>query len=61
MMDSVTEGWNRRPPLYGPRALLNCTLYPRFTCGPGYKSAKVFHRHRLRTVSVAQRTWCSWR
>ena len=33
MMDSVTEGWNRRPPLYGPSALLNCTLYPRFTCG----------------------------
>ena len=27
----VTEGWNLSPPLYGPMALLNCTLYPRFT------------------------------
>ena len=26
MMDSVTDGCNRRPPLYGPIALLNCTL-----------------------------------
>ena len=26
-----TDGWKRKPPLYGPMALLNCTLYPLFT------------------------------
>ena len=25
MMDRLTDGWNRSPPLYGPMALLNCT------------------------------------
>ena len=30
-MDWFTDGWKRRPPLYGPMAELNCTLYPRFT------------------------------
>ena len=27
-----TDGWKRSPPLYGPIALLNCTLKPLFTC-----------------------------
>lgn len=27
----LTVGWNLNPPLYGPRALLNCTRYPRLT------------------------------
>ena len=27
-----TDGWNLRPPLYGPRELLNWTRYPLFTC-----------------------------
>ena len=27
-----TDGWRRRPPLYGPIALLNCTRYPVLTC-----------------------------
>ena len=25
MTDRFTDGWKRRPPLYGPIALLNCT------------------------------------
>ena len=25
MMDRLTEGWNRRPPLEGPMAVENCT------------------------------------
>ena len=29
-IEGFTEGWKRRPPLYGPIALLNCTLYPVF-------------------------------
>ncbi len=32
MMPRFTEGCKRRPPLYGPMALLNCTRYPVFTC-----------------------------
>ena len=30
-MLKLTEGWNLNPPLYGPIALLNCTLYPLLT------------------------------
>lgn len=30
-MDKFTVGWKRRPPLYGPKAELNCTRYPRLT------------------------------
>ena len=30
-MDWLTEGWKRRPPLYGPIAELNCTRNPRCT------------------------------
>ena len=29
---SVTVGWNRRPPLYGPSAELYCTRKPRLIC-----------------------------
>ena len=29
MMPRLTEGWKRRPPLYGPSALLNSTRKPR--------------------------------
>ena len=29
---ALTVGCNLKPPLYGPIALLNCTLYPLFTC-----------------------------
>ena len=32
MIPRYTDGWNLRPPLYGPIALLNCTRYPLFTC-----------------------------
>ena len=28
----LTDGWNLKPPLYGPIALLNCTRYPLLTC-----------------------------
>ena len=28
----LTDGWNLRPPLYGPIAELNCTLNPLLTC-----------------------------
>lgn len=31
MMDRLTEGWKRRPPLYGPMALEYCTRKPRLT------------------------------
>lgn len=31
-IDRLTLGWNLRPPLYGPRAELNWTRYPRLTC-----------------------------
>ncbi len=31
-IERLTDGWNLKPPLYGPIALLNCTRYPRFTC-----------------------------
>ena len=31
-MDRLTVGWNLSPPLYGPKAELNCTRYPRLTC-----------------------------
>ncbi len=31
-MPSVVDGWNRSPPLYGPRALLNSTRKPRLIC-----------------------------
>ena len=31
-MPRFTEGWKRRPPLYGPRALLNSTRKPRLMC-----------------------------
>ena len=30
-IERFTVGWKRRPPLYGPRALLKPTLKPRFT------------------------------
>ena len=31
-MPRFTEGWNRRPPLYGPSAELNSTRKPRLIC-----------------------------
>ena len=31
-MDKLTDGWNLKPPLYGPIAELNCTRKPRLTC-----------------------------
>lgn len=30
-IDKFTEGWKRKPPLYGPIAELNYTLKPWFT------------------------------
>mmetsp|Transcript_19807 Transcript_19807/g.55059 ORF Transcript_19807/g.55059 Transcript_19807/m.55059 type:complete len:212 (-) Transcript_19807:525-1160(-) len=32
MTERFTEGWNLRPPLYGPRVEENCTRKPRLTC-----------------------------
>ena len=32
MIERLTEGWSRRPPLYGPIAWLYWTRKPRFTC-----------------------------
>ena len=32
MMDRLTDGWKRMPPLNGPMALLNWTRKPRLTC-----------------------------
>ena len=32
MIERLTEGWSRSPPLYGPMAWLYCTRKPRFTC-----------------------------
>ncbi len=31
-MPKYTLGWKRKPPLYGPRAELNSTRKPRFSC-----------------------------
>lgn len=39
-MLKFTDGWKRKPPLHGPRAWLNCTRKPRFTCVSPLSSAQ---------------------
>lgn len=42
-------GWNLRPPLYGPRAELNCTRYPRLTCGSPLSSSQTTRNWMMRS------------
>jgi len=57
----VTDGWNRRPPLYGPIALFIPILYPRFTCTCPWSSIQGTRNIITRSGSVILSKIAAWR
>lgn len=56
MMPRFTEGWKRRPPLYGPRALLNSTRKPRLTWTRPLSSVHGTRKMICRSGSISRST-----
>ena len=55
-IERFTALWKRRPPLYGPIALLNCTRYPRFVCTSPLSSTHVTRNVMMRSGSTIRST-----